>query len=87
MASTLNLRNSNWQAGCRTEVHIGNNVDPNLNHSEGVRVVAHGQSWTIVMTQNVQWRREADPDHPQGDWGPWNEQAYLIDNQTYDVDL
>jgi hypothetical protein len=87
MSSTVNLLNNAWQSGVRTEVHKGNNQDANQNPSLGIRVVAYGDVWPITTTENVQWRRELDPDAPTGQWAGWNEQAYGLDGQTYEIEL
>jgi len=87
MASTLNLHNNGWHAGCQTEVHTGNNANADLNPSLGVQNVADGAFWPIQMTANVQWRRERDQGQPTGQWTVWTEQTYNLDGQVYDVNL
>jgi hypothetical protein len=86
MAMTVNLHNNAWNAGIRTEVHVGNNQDPDLNASQGIRVVNLGDQWSITAAENVQWRRDQDPNTPTGQWTEWNEKAYT-DDANYNYDL
>ena len=71
---TLNLRNPNF-ANVNVEVRIGPNSDCSQNPAFGTRQLQKGATWTITANQDVCWRRDVNPDAPNGAWSPWNRQA------------
>lgn len=71
---TLHLRNPNF-GNVNVEVRIGANADCNQNAAFGTRQLQRGAAWTITANQDVCWRRDANPDAPNGTWGSWNRQA------------
>lgn len=85
--STVNLRNSAWQAGVRVEAHKGMNQDPDQNPSLGIQMIPYDEAWQIISDVNVQWRREVDPDQPQGQWTQWNDVPVYVDPNVYNIDV
>ena len=71
---TLNLRNPNF-ASVNVEVRIGANADCGANPSFGSRQLQRGGAWTITANNDVCWRRDANPDAPNGTWTSWNRQS------------
>ena len=71
---TLNLRNPNF-ASVNVEVRIGANSDCAANPAFGSRQLQRGGAWTITANSDVCWRRDANPDAPNGTWTSWNRQS------------
>lgn len=71
---TINLRNPNF-ASVNVEVRIGANSDCAANPSFGSRQLQRGATWTITANSDVCWRRDANPDAPNGTWTSWNRQS------------
>ena len=84
-SGTLNLRNANF-ANVNVEVRVGANADCAQNAVFGARQLQRGATWTISANQDVCWRRDVNPDAPNGMWTPWNRQA-ITPNSTHDATL
>jgi hypothetical protein len=87
MPSTINLRNSAWQAGVRVEAHQGINQDPDLNPSLGTQVIQYDEVWPIISAVNLQWRREVDPPQPQGQWTQWYTVPVSHEDDVYNIEV
>lgn len=84
-SGTLNLRNPNF-ANMNVEVRIGANSDCAQNAAFGTRQLQRGAAWTITANQDVCWRRDANPDAPNGQWTSWNRQA-IAKGTTHEATL
>ena len=82
---TLIIRNPNF-ANVNVEVRVGTNADCGQNAVFGTRQLQRNASWTIQANQDVCWRRDANPDAPNGTWTPWNRQA-ITAGTSHDVNL
>ena len=82
---TINIRNPNF-ATVNVEVRVGPNADCSQNAVFGARQLQRGASWTIQANQDVCWRRDANPDAPNGQWASWNRQA-ITAGSTHDATL
>lgn len=71
---TLVLRNPNF-ANVTVEARVGPNADCSQNPIFGTRQLQRNASWTISANQDICWRRDANPDAPNGQWSSWNRQA------------
>ena len=60
LAGQLNLHNDQWDA-VQVEVRIGAAGSCDLNTAAWVRTLHKGQTWAVVATVPVCWRREATP--------------------------
>ena len=70
---TLTFRNQNWSRGITVEVRAGNFQDCEQNRLIGTRRLARGETWQITTSEvRVCYRRDADPDHPDGRWTVWH---------------
>ena len=84
-SGTINLRNPNF-ANVNVEVRVGPNADCNQNAVFGARQLQRGASWAISSNQDVCWRRDANPDAPNGTWTAWNRQA-ITAGSSHDATL
>ena len=70
----ITLHNRDWQTGVTVEAHQGMSFDPNQNQSLGTRHIPYEGEWVINSgIDDVQYRRDKDPDQPQNppDWTEW----------------
>lgn len=84
-SGTINLRNPNF-TNVNVEVRVGPNADCAQNAEFGTRQLQRGATWTISANQDVCWRRDVNPDAPNGMWTPWNRQA-ITPNSTHEATL
>jgi hypothetical protein len=76
MAGSVTLVNSAWNR-VTIEVRKGKYDDVNQNAAYETRTMGKGR-WTIPCAAEegyVWWRRDADPDHPNGQWTGWTRKA------------
>ena len=75
-SGSLTLVNNSWNR-VTVEVRKGKFDDVNQNSPFETRAMGKGK-WTIPCSSDegyVWWRRDADPDHPNGQWNGWTRKA------------
>jgi hypothetical protein len=85
----ITLHNRDWKTGVTVEAHQGMSSDPNQNQSLGTRRLSFESDWVINSgTDDVQYRRDKDPDHPENppDWTEWTNISSTGGDQTIPVD-
>lgn len=77
------LRNTHW-ARVKVEARQGNFQNPMQNRSLGSKVLKRGEAWTIETgRQDLFYRRDADPDHPNGRMNDWHHRPTYNKDATY----
>jgi hypothetical protein len=85
-ASVLKLTNIRWNLSVTVEVRVGKNIDCSLNDGLQTYNLALNQSAFIQASGGgeVCWRRQLDPDKPNGQWGPWSRKSMPDNNSLFD---
>lgn len=79
----IRIWNRAWANGVTVEAQVGNGPTGS-NMPIGQTRIAHGGSWDIVAANsNVNYRRDLDPDRPNGQFGDWID----VPNYGRDVDI
>jgi hypothetical protein len=81
----LHLHNNTWNV-VNVEVRVGKFQNCDQNSSQGQRRMPKGDVWTITSSDEVCWRREADPTHPDGRWTVWTHRS-MFDDKTVDDEV
>src|ERR1041385_6722267 len=68
------LKNASWDS-VQVEIRIGSGSTCDLYPSLGSRTLKRGESWAIVSTGTVCWRREAMPGAQSLVWTSWQTNA------------
>lgn len=81
----FNLYNRTWANGLNVDVVIGNNPDCSRNRPLGAKnLTFNGAPWPIdVGTSDICYRRDRDPDNPDGSWNEWT----TVSNLGHDKDI
>ena len=82
---TIIFRHPNFTS-VNVEVRVGPNADCNDNVEAGARQLPRGATWSLQTNQDVCWRRDLNPDAPNGQWTSWNRQA-ITAGSTHDATL
>jgi hypothetical protein len=83
--AVITLQNASWSIGINVLVHVGNNQDPNQNASKGQQNIPFNGTWPVDCGgDNLQYKRDLDPDHPDGQMTGWTEVPNFGD-QTVDL--
>jgi hypothetical protein len=82
--STVNIINGRWNR-VNVEARIGDDPNPEANRSLGSRAMRRGEVWPVRSKgEDVWYRRDADPDRPNGQWTPWaHRPCYPRQSKTY----
>jgi hypothetical protein len=88
MTSRVDIIDRNW-ARVNVDVRIGNNANPEDNRSLGTRELTRGQTWSIPSDgEDVWYRRDADPDRPNGQWTNWiHRPVYPNVSEVYEEEI
>ncbi|MBI4421501.1 MAG: hypothetical protein HY560_11810 [Gemmatimonadetes bacterium] len=70
-AGTLILKNSRFEA-VQVELRMGPSTDCAANPKVGTRTLKRDQTWTVVSSDVVCWRRELVPGDVAQGWTAWN---------------
>lgn len=73
----ITIRNRVWNR-VNVEVRKGKSDNPDQNASQGTQVLQKNGAWSVPCKADegyVWWRRDPDPDHPNGSWADWNKKA------------
>jgi hypothetical protein len=82
------LTNLYYQNGVNVEARMGpnQNAEGSGNVSLGTRNIAQGGEWAVDSGSfDVFWRRDEDPDHPNGTMTTWEDVSSANGDQTIDV--
>jgi hypothetical protein len=80
------LHNRDWHNGVNVQARRGPYLDPNQNTYLGERQLQYNADWIIDSgTDDVQYRRDADPDHPDGTMTPWTNLSSANGDQTANI--
>jgi hypothetical protein len=82
LAGSVILVNNAWNR-VTVEVRKGKYDDVNQNSGYDTRTIGKGK-WAIPCSSEegyVWWRRDADPDHPNGQWTGWTRKACFGRNE------
>jgi hypothetical protein len=83
---SITLHNRDWQNGVNVQAQRGPYLDPNQNTDLGERQLQYNADWIIDSgTDDVQYRRDTDPDHPDGTMTPWTNLSSVNGDQTANV--
>lgn len=66
----LVLHNTRWDR-VQVDVRVGASQDCEQNSAQGARVLKRDESWAVVSSEIVCWRREAQPGAEPLAWTPW----------------
>jgi len=69
--STLALYNQFWTKGVNIEVDFGDGDDSAVNPSRGIRQIAYQADWRVLTAANLRYRRDLNPDNPDGQMTGW----------------
>jgi hypothetical protein len=82
----MTLVNAYWQNGVNVDVRVGPYMDPNQNPALPSFKLAMGQQWSNdTGTNDLCFRRDLDPDHPNGAMTDWTVLSSANGDQTCDV--
>jgi hypothetical protein len=86
-AADVVIHNPSWNQ-VTVEVYVGSNADCNQNAPYNTFHLMRGGAATVNTNgEDVCWRRETDPEHPNGQWTGWNRQSVGTPTSHYDVDV
>ena len=84
---TVIITDVNWNK-VKVEAVKGNNADPNANPSEGSQTLSRNGDWKIYSEgEDVWYRRDTNPDHPNGQMTPWTHRPCYGNGQTYQENI
>jgi hypothetical protein len=72
--SVITLKNAAWDHGVHVVVHVGNGPDAEKNPSKGQIYLVRNASWAVDCgPENLQYKRDLDPNSPDGRMSAWME--------------
>ena len=84
---TVILTNTRWNR-VTVEVRKGNNSNAESNPSLGSRTLNRNIDWRINSEgEDVFYRRDSDPDHPNGSMTMWTHRPCYGNGQTYQENI
>lgn len=84
---TVILQNTNWNS-VNVEVRKGNYDNAESNPSLGSRTLTRNSDWTIYSDgEDIFYRRDTDPDHPNGQWTSWIHRPCYGQGHTYEENI
>ena len=72
LTGRLVLRNATWDSA-RAEVRVGGSGGCEELRVFRTRTLLRGRAWSIDATGLVCWRRDLEPERPDGQWTPWRQ--------------
>jgi hypothetical protein len=70
MPSVLRFHDRDWRT-VNVQIRQGNDPVPEKNRSLGTVQLNLDQTYDVVGDENVWYRRDANPDNPDGSWTMW----------------
>ena len=85
---TIIFHNTVWGNGVAVDTRMGNNSPAEANPPSGQMRIGINASWSLDSPNNldVWWRRESNPDNPNGNWLGWNRQMMGVQS-PYNIDV
>ena len=83
--STLALYNQFWTKGVNIEVDFADRADSPVNPSSRIRQIAYQADWRVHGAANLRYRRDLNPDNPDGQMTGWTTVQDLGADQTESV--
>jgi hypothetical protein len=69
--STLAFYNQFWTKGVNIEVDFGDRADSPVKPSSGIRQIAYQADWRVQVAAHLRYRRDLNPDSPDGQMTDW----------------
>jgi|HubBroStandDraft_1064217.scaffolds.fasta_scaffold1812625_1 hypothetical protein len=69
--STLAFYNRFWTKGVNVEVDFADNADSPVNPPSRSRQIAYQADWRVQAGGNLRYRRDLNPDNPDGQMTGW----------------
>jgi len=81
------LVNDAWANGVNVQVRIGNNIsDPEGNPIVKNEKMSFQDSWSFYTgSDDLFWRRDSDPNNPDGSWISWQHLSSAIGDFTQSI--
>lgn len=69
--STIVFHNQFWAKGVNIEIHFGDSAGPHVTPSTQIRQIAYQADWRVHTAANLRYRRDLNPDNPDGQMTGW----------------
>jgi hypothetical protein len=67
----ITFHNQFWAKGVNIEIHFGDSAGPHATPSTWIRQIAYQARWRVCATANLRYRRDLNPDNPDGQMTGW----------------